>query len=128
MNKIALLGATGSIGTSALEVIEANKDKFSISLLVADSNSKKILQQCLKFNPEYVYLRNNSAAKELKKTLQTTFARINSFNLQTALQQWRVFYNTTLINKALANMEKATALLQEEAELEDTAPLTGDQE
>ena len=71
MSKIAVLGATGSIGTSALEVIEANKDKFSISLLAADSNSKKIFQQCLKFNPKYVYLRNNSAAKELKKTLST---------------------------------------------------------
>ena len=56
MSKIAVLGSTGSIGTSALEVIEANKDKFSISLLAADSNSKKILQQCLKFNPKYVYL------------------------------------------------------------------------
>ena len=36
---IAILGSTGSIGTQALDVIEANKDLFVVEVLTANSNS-----------------------------------------------------------------------------------------
>ena len=72
MLKVAILGSTGSIGDSSIKVIEANKEKFSISLLAAFSNSKKIFEQCKKLKPEYVYLKEATASEELKENLATS--------------------------------------------------------
>ena len=45
MQKVALLGSTGSVGKSSLEVIEKNKDKYEIACLVAFSNEDLIKAQ-----------------------------------------------------------------------------------
>jgi 1-deoxy-D-xylulose-5-phosphate reductoisomerase len=45
MQKVALLGSTGSVGKSSLEVIEKNKDKYEIACLVAFSNENLIKAQ-----------------------------------------------------------------------------------
>ena len=71
MKKIAILGSTGSIGTSTLKVIEANPRVFSVNLLAAESNTNLIFEQCQKFNPRYVYLKQDSSAKELKDKLSS---------------------------------------------------------
>lgn len=55
MRKISIIGSTGSIGTQALEVIEALKDKFEIVALAAGSNVELLKQQAEKFNPKFVY-------------------------------------------------------------------------
>ena len=71
MLNIALLGSTGSIGTSTLEVIGANLNKFNVKLLAADSNDKLIFEQCIKFHPDYVHLNNTSSAKDLTSSLSS---------------------------------------------------------
>ena len=53
MKKVAILGSTGSIGTSTLNVIEANPEVFSITLLAADSNIETIFEQSKKVSPSY---------------------------------------------------------------------------
>ena len=73
---IAILGSTGSIGNSTLEVIRQNKKDFSINLLVAKTNHKLLLEQCKEFNPEFVYLEDEQSRKILEgnisdKKLQT---------------------------------------------------------
>ena len=71
MKKIAILGSTGSIGVSTLEVIEANPGFFSVNLLAAESNTNSIFEQCQKFHPQYAYLKQDSSAKELKDKLSS---------------------------------------------------------
>ena len=78
MKKVAILGSTGSIGSSALNVIEANPDLFSISLLAADSNVDSIFEQCRKFSPKYLYLNDESSSNQLR-------AKIDSFSLKSTL-------------------------------------------
>ena len=73
---IAILGSTGSIGHSTLEVIRKNKQDFSINLLTAKTNHKLLIEQCEEFNPEFVYLEDEQARKVfegnlLDKKLQT---------------------------------------------------------
>ena len=51
--KVAILGSTGSIGTSTLNVIKENPDYFSLNLLTANSNDKKLLDQCKSFGPKF---------------------------------------------------------------------------
>ena len=43
--KIAILGSTGSIGKSTLEVIKRDKNNFNVILLSANNNYKKLVQQ-----------------------------------------------------------------------------------
>ena len=63
---IAILGSTGSIGNSTLEVIRQNKKDFSIYLLTAKSNHKLLIEQCKEFNPEFVYIEDERARKVLE--------------------------------------------------------------
>ena len=55
-----ILGSTGSIGQSTLEVIKANNKDFSISGLVAKSNKKLLLEQANKINVKKICLLNNN--------------------------------------------------------------------
>ncbi|KEY91509.1 1-deoxy-D-xylulose 5-phosphate reductoisomerase [Candidatus Photodesmus blepharus] len=69
MNKLTILGATGSIGSKTLEVVEKNLQHFSIFALVADTNVQKMLQFCLKWKPRYAVMSSDNAAFLLKKEL-----------------------------------------------------------
>lgn len=69
MQKITILGATGSIGTSTLSVIEHNPDSFSVFALTAASNVEKMYQLCLKWRPQYAAMADKAAALALEKKL-----------------------------------------------------------
>ena len=53
---IALLGATGSIGTQALDIISEHEDLFEVVLLSAHHNKELLHEQCLRFNPKFAVL------------------------------------------------------------------------
>ncbi len=65
MKKVLILGSTGSIGQSTLEVIKANNKDFSISGLVAKSNKKLLLEQANKFNVKKICLINNDLKNDI---------------------------------------------------------------
>lgn len=67
MKTISILGSTGSIGTQALEVVEKNKDRFSIYGLSCGSNVELFKEQIQKFNPKKVSVKTKEAALELEK-------------------------------------------------------------
>ena len=66
MQKIAILGSTGSIGQSALNVIEHFPDKFRVVGLSADSNVELLRKQIKDFHPLFVSVRDAEAAKFIK--------------------------------------------------------------
>jgi 1-deoxy-D-xylulose-5-phosphate reductoisomerase len=49
MRRVIILGSTGSIGTQALEVIEANPDRFEVVGLAAGKNTELLQAQAKKF-------------------------------------------------------------------------------
>ena len=57
---IAILGSTGSIGTQALEVIDAQKDLFEVEVLTANSNWELLIVQAKKFRPNVVVIAEQS--------------------------------------------------------------------
>jgi 1-deoxy-D-xylulose-5-phosphate reductoisomerase len=69
---IALLGATGSIGTQALEVIKANPSLFKAEVLTAQSNAELLIRQALEFNPAVVVIADESKYQEVKEALAHT--------------------------------------------------------
>ena len=66
---IAILGSSGSIGTQALEVIEAHSDKFVVEVLTVNRNSKLLIEQAKKFKPNAVVIADESKFKEVKDAL-----------------------------------------------------------
>ncbi|EEM55798.1 1-deoxy-D-xylulose-5-phosphate reductoisomerase [Bacillus thuringiensis serovar mexicanensis] len=66
MRNIVILGSTGSIGTSALEVIRNNPDKFRVVGMSAFSNIELFSKQIEEFKPEIISIGSESDAKTLK--------------------------------------------------------------
>jgi 1-deoxy-D-xylulose-5-phosphate reductoisomerase len=56
MHKIVLLGSTGSVGKSSLEIIEKNKDKYEISCLVANTDEMSITSQAKIHKKAKIYI------------------------------------------------------------------------
>jgi 1-deoxy-D-xylulose-5-phosphate reductoisomerase len=67
--QIALLGSTGSIGKSTLEVIRHLKDEIQIVALAAKSNIDLLELQAKEFSPEIIAVFEEKAAYELQKRL-----------------------------------------------------------
>ena len=75
--KIAILGSTGSIGKTLIELIQKDKKNFDIVLLTADKNYKEILKQAKFFKVKNLIITNEKSFKELKKK---KLGKINIFN------------------------------------------------
>lgn len=56
MNRISLLGSTGSVGTQALQVIERHPDIFRVAALTAHANAELLIEQAHKYRPALVGL------------------------------------------------------------------------
>ena len=69
MQNIAILGSTGSVGTSTLDVVARHPDKFSITALSANSNVTKMVDQCEVFQPQVVIMSQVEAAEQVKQIL-----------------------------------------------------------
>jgi 1-deoxy-D-xylulose-5-phosphate reductoisomerase len=67
---IAILGSTGSIGTQALEVIEANPEHFDLQVLTAHSNATLLVEQAKKYTPNSVVIVNESLYEFVSNELQ----------------------------------------------------------
>lgn len=67
--RIALLGSTGSIGTQALDVINAHSDKFEVEILTANNNVELLIKQAIQFVPKVVVIGNPAKYQLLKEAL-----------------------------------------------------------
>ena len=66
---IAILGSTGSIGTQALEVIEAYPEYFELEVITAGQNADLLIEQALKFQPNSVVIVDESQYLKVKDAL-----------------------------------------------------------
>ena len=69
MKNVVLLGATGSIGTSSVDVIQQHSDIFNLYAVAANSSVEKVAEIVRKYNVERVCMFNEIAAKELEIVL-----------------------------------------------------------
>jgi len=70
--KIAILGSTGSVGKSTLEVIKKDKKNFDIILLTANNNYRKLIQQAKQFQAKNVLIKNKNFYSKVKNLLKKT--------------------------------------------------------
>jgi len=67
---VSVLGSTGSIGVSTLDVISKHLDKYKIIALSANTQVERMFQQCQKFLPEVAVMVDHNAAEQLSSLLQ----------------------------------------------------------
>ncbi|SEN78458.1 1-deoxy-D-xylulose 5-phosphate reductoisomerase [Nitrosospira multiformis] len=63
---LTILGSTGSIGVSTLDVVARHPDRFRVVALTANKSVQKILEQCRRFEPRYAVLLDETSAERLQ--------------------------------------------------------------
>ncbi len=66
MRTLTLLGSTGSIGESTLDVVARHPGRFKVFALVAKSQFEKLFAQCLLHRPRFAVLEDGAAAAQLR--------------------------------------------------------------
>jgi 1-deoxy-D-xylulose-5-phosphate reductoisomerase len=69
--RIAILGATGSIGTQTLEVISQNPELFEVEVLTANNNTQLLIEQAKKHQPNVVVISNSCHYDEVAEALKS---------------------------------------------------------
>ncbi len=68
--RVAILGSTGSIGTSTLDVIARHPERFEVVALTAATQVDLLLQQCVQFKPRYAVMASEAHAQLLADKLK----------------------------------------------------------
>ncbi|NIO48473.1 MAG: 1-deoxy-D-xylulose-5-phosphate reductoisomerase [Candidatus Aminicenantes bacterium] len=76
MKNISVLGSTGSIGRSSLDVIDKLSHRFKVVGLTAGRNTQLLEKQVEKFNPKIVSVEKKEEAEELKRRLKDKSIRV----------------------------------------------------
>jgi 1-deoxy-D-xylulose-5-phosphate reductoisomerase len=72
MKGICVLGSTGSIGVSTLDVVRHHLDLYQVIALTANTNIDTLFEQCIEFNPEVAVVVNQKKAVEFKEKISGT--------------------------------------------------------
>ena len=76
--KIAILGSTGSIGKTTVNIIRKDKKNFNVCLLTANNNYYEIEKQIKELNPKNIIIKNFKHFLKLKKKFKNK--KINFYN------------------------------------------------
>ena len=76
--KIAILGSTGSIGKTTINILKKNKKNFNIILLTTNNNYQELLKQVKEFKVQNLVINNKKHYSNLKKKLKNK--KINIYN------------------------------------------------
>ena len=69
MRTLTLLGATGSIGASTLDVVARHPDRFRVAALAANRDWEKLAALCRTHRPAYAAMQDPAAAQSLARAL-----------------------------------------------------------
>ena len=87
MQKITILGSTGTIGFQTLDVIARHASLYEVYALAANSNVEVMLAQCLQFKPKIAVLLNEKSALDLREKLKATASQTIVLSGMAGLEQ-----------------------------------------
>ena len=108
MQKVVILGSTGSVGKSSLEVIEKNKDKYEIACLVAFSNEDLIKAQAKRHKTAKIFIEKRKDKLSTKKYINKNelLKLISSKDVDTVLAAISGSDGLELIHHSIASGKK----------------------
>ncbi|MBL4941235.1 MAG: 1-deoxy-D-xylulose-5-phosphate reductoisomerase [Colwellia sp.] len=80
MRQLCILGSTGSIGVSTLDVVRLHPEKFKVVSLSAFASVEKMVEQCLEFRPQTVVMVSSEHAQQL--TLRLTEKNLTTIDVK----------------------------------------------
>ncbi|UIF84815.1 1-deoxy-D-xylulose-5-phosphate reductoisomerase [Cupriavidus sp. UYPR2.512] len=86
MHRITILGATGSIGESTLDVIRRHADRYAVHALTAHRQVRKLADQCIEFRPAHAVVGTAEAAGELATLLRDAGVKTEVSHGEAALE------------------------------------------
>ncbi len=87
MTKLTVLGSTGSIGTSTLDVVARHPEKYQVVALTAYRQDELLFEQCQRFKPRYAVLLDEDAAARLTQRIATASMKVQVLCGEQALEQ-----------------------------------------
>jgi len=87
VKQITVLGSTGSIGVSTLDVVARHPQQFQIFALTANSNVEGMARQVREVSPRYAVMRNEAAADQLRQLLKVSGHKTEVLGGEAALAQ-----------------------------------------
>jgi 1-deoxy-D-xylulose-5-phosphate reductoisomerase len=84
---ITILGATGSIGLSTLDVVARHPDRFRVVALTAHTDVDTLARQCERFHPRFAVMADPSAAERLLTVLRVRAPEVQVMGGQEALAE-----------------------------------------
>ena len=97
--KIAILGSTGSIGKTLINILKKDNKNIKIVLLTADKNYKELIKQAKIFNVKNLILTNKYSFLKLKKNKNYNNINIyNNFNLIKKIFPKKIDYTMSSIS------------------------------
>ncbi len=102
MKGICILGATGSIGVSTLDVVARHSNLYKVIALTANTNIDTLFQQCLEHRPEVVVVVNEAKAQVFEEQLKNTpIANIKVLSGAKALEKVATLDNVDSVMAAI---------------------------
>ena len=97
--KIAILGSTGSIGKTLINILKKNKSEFEVILLTSNTNYKELLKQVKIFKVKNIIINDYKTFSYVKKNLKNKKINIyNNFdNIQTIFKKKKIDYTMSAV-------------------------------
>lgn len=87
LKALTILGSTGSIGVSTLDVVQRHPERFKVCALTANHNVERMFEQCLAYQPRYAVMLNEQAAETLATRLKAVDCATEVLAGKAALEQ-----------------------------------------
>ena len=109
MKGICILGATGSIGVSTLDVVTRHADLYNVVALTANKNIDLLYEQCLQHHPEYVVVVDREKALEFTERLKNS--PISDIKVLSEVQSLEYVATLDKVDSVMAAIVGAAGLL-----------------
>ena len=111
VRRLAILGATGSVGVSTLDVVARHPRRFEVVALTAHTQSERLLAQCRKFAPRFAVLGDAAAAAALQQQLRAESSSTQVLTGPEALVQAATLPDVDLVMAAIVGAAGLPATL-----------------
>ena len=110
--KIIILGSTGSIGTTLIDIIKKNQNKFEVKLLTANKNTKLLLKQAKLLKVKNIIITSDKEFKKVTfKNKNKELKIFNNFNFLDKILNSKVDYTMSSIS-GLAGLEPTLKIIK----------------
>ncbi len=109
MKGLCILGATGSIGVSTLDVVSRHPNQYNVIALTANTNIAALYEQCIAHRPEYVVVVNAAQAEQFEANIQNS--EISTIKVLTGAKSLEFVSTLEQVDSVMAAIVGAAGLL-----------------